>query len=237
MVQLTFLKMKNGYMFMAFLVLALANNAHAATVQSTAQNYAPSYGLYSSDSSWEQLGANGNTGDKSGVVWTDPVRGDDFKITMHANSYITNGVYCYGCSERLKAWVDWDASGTFDSDEAVVNDIVTVQGTGDYNYSVYVPSEAPVGAWMRAVVVYYSSPGYTLDPAPTNAGNPAGRIMYGDVEDYLIEIPTTTTTIESTSTTMSNVPEFVSSGQPAAVLLLAPGLAYLAALISRKRDN
>ena len=200
--------------------IAFPVSAQVKPVDSTAQNYVATYGLlHMDDAGWEWLGEHQTTGDTSGVSMTPAVRGQEMDLTMHAKVWPLG---CgYGCDERLKVWIDFDGSGTFDPDEVVINDVkpdMTVPQ--DYDYQVPIPGDAPSSIWMRAVIILSNR-----DPAP------AGTNPYGDVEDYQITVssPTTTTTSPPTSTTIPAATEFGSMGLLAAILLTAPGFAYVIA--------
>lgn len=73
----------------------------------------------------------------------------------------------YSSGEIVNLWIDWNGSGTFDSDERVLHQekfarIIGFKGTLPYSGSIKIPEDAVSNTWYRV------SLGYGYDPAPVD---------------------------------------------------------------------
>lgn len=84
--------------------------------------------------------------------------------------------------ERIRVWIDWDGSRTFDDQEMVIDFNLTMSSSETFVITVPVPNTSFFNPWMRAVVIW---PG-TLTPKPK--GDPYYSADRGDVEDYNLSV-------------------------------------------------
>ena len=139
------------------------------------------------DGFWQYIGDSPNT--NNGVSWMPFVPGQVADITFT--------VYSDGFNEWFSLWVDWDQSGSWEVSELMIDlqDQWFDLGATTLTQTITVPSVAPLGTtWMRAR--------YGFD----GPYQPGGVALYGEVEDYQVDV----------------VPE------PGTILLLTTGLAGMA---------
>jgi len=193
------------------------------------------YGTASHDTAeWQMLGSRSDVDD--GVWWStdggstwghDAVYvGDEieFKFALWSAGY---GNHDY---DQIKAWVDWDNSGSWNNDSSeviiaekydkpksmIVDDTVygfdpsLYAGSAETNYfftgTYYISEDMIDGLWLRARA--------QCNHIPYDTMTPYGNLWQGEVEDWFIEV--------------SPVPE------PATMMLLGVGLIGLAGA-SRKK--
>lgn len=116
---------------------------------------------------------NSNTGDDGYADYTnlstDLVPGNTYSISVtNGNPYI---------DDDLGIWVDWNQDGTFDpSTENIV--CQTNMGSGG-SYSFTCPEDANLGNTTLRVRIKYDD---------TDCGTPCGTTLWGEVEDYTINV-------------------------------------------------
>jgi hypothetical protein len=83
-----------------------------------------------------------------------------------------------GC--RLNGWIDWNANGTFDSGEQIINNVVVGNGTGMY-YWFSVPNGQGFPGHSQLSARFRVCQAIPSDDCDT----PAGEASTGEVEDYI----------------------------------------------------
>ena len=130
------------------------------------------------------LGVN----DESGVWFPAMTPGTTVNIEVRVTLWDWNA-YTPKAQARLRGWIDWDRSGTFDLAELVINREVNdqVTGTGPQSFTLSFPIAVPSGASGQYYARFRLGP--PVDPAPTREVPIA---EYGEVEDYRIstDVPT-----------------------------------------------
>lgn len=106
---------------------------------------------------------------------TDLGRGTTYTI------YFSAGFRSTKYTEYWKVWIDYDHSGTFDSDEAVASGSSSSSSTLSGSFTV--PSDAVLGATRMRVTMKYNA-------TPTACET----FSYGEVEDYTVNILGTAST-------------------------------------------
>lgn len=95
--------------------------------------------------------------------------GDDATVTFScgfkSNSY----------TEYWHIWIDWNADGSFDSDEEMVS--TSSSSNGELSESFTVPSSATVGSTVMRVTMKYNDEATSCE-----------SFSYGEVEDYTINV-------------------------------------------------
>ena len=110
-----------------------------------------------------------NVDDEDGVLLLSPLGpGGTASFRVTANNTAASQAF-------LQGWIDFDGSGTFDSNEQVFTDVALATGTTDLDVSV--PANAAVGSTFARF--RYS---------PTAGLGPAGEADSGEVEDYQFDI-------------------------------------------------
>lgn len=100
---------------------------------------------------------------------------------LHADTTYTLLVSNGWNPENTKAWIDWNNSGTFTSDELVLNSSGAVgQSFETVTSQISVPTSATTCTPLRMRI----SSDYYASSAPTPCGNP----VYGQVEDFIVWI-------------------------------------------------
>ncbi|MFZ4707588.1 MAG: GEVED domain-containing protein [Bacteroidales bacterium] len=101
-------------------------------------------------------------------ISTDISQGSSIPIT------ITNGMPFIG--DQCGIWVDWNNNGDFTDD-----DVITVAGNsggGPYTASITCPIDALLGTRIMRIRIHYTE----------EATSPCGTAVYGEVEDYTLNI-------------------------------------------------
>jgi hypothetical protein len=119
------------------------------------------------DGFWQYLGADWHADD--GVSWTGFVPGQTADITFIINAP--------GDFEWFRLWVDWDQSGSWETDELMINiEDTWFDGTNKLTETIPVPSDALYGTtWLRARLSF-------------DEVGPSGWTEYGEVEDYQVDV-------------------------------------------------
>ena len=112
---------------------------------------------------------NSNIDDEDGVLLLSPL-GPGGTATLQITATNTSN-----SSAFLQGWIDFDGSGTFDSDEQIATNLAL--STGTTSLQVAVPADAAVGST-------YARFRYS----PTTGLGPAGEADSGEVEDYQFDI-------------------------------------------------
>lgn len=89
--------------------------------------------------------------------------------------YFSCGFASSSYTEYWHVWIDWDHSGTFDTDEEMVSGSSSSSGTLSANFTV--PSDALLGTTRMRVTMKYNS-----------AASPCETFSYGEVEDYTVNV-------------------------------------------------
>ncbi|MGC9375277.1 MAG: GEVED domain-containing protein [Bacteroidales bacterium] len=92
--------------------------------------------------------------------------------------YISCGFASSSYTEYWHVWIDWDHSGTFDTDERMVYGSSSSSGTLSATFTV--PSDAQLGTTRMRVTMKYNA-----------AATACETFSYGEVEDYTINVTTT----------------------------------------------
>jgi LPXTG-motif cell wall-anchored protein len=92
---------------------------------------------------------------------------------------------------RLCAWIDADASGTFDTGERQCADVVAGASTASLTWPRATVDTIEGDSWMRIRLSYDL----------TGVESPTGRVASGEVEDWRIRPESPTTTTDTTTTT------------------------------------
>jgi len=104
---------------------------------------------------------------------------DNFNIALiPAQSYnmlITPGYPSFSYSERVKAWIDFNQNGIFDTDEVIVDPDFSISETTTFAFSI--PQGAVPGLTRMRVRLDYNE----IDDS-------CGTFQYGEVEDYCVNI-------------------------------------------------
>jgi len=128
-----------------------------ASIQSVA--HPPSYGYASASSQYYEY-IN---------VFTTDVDEENRTVTITVKVVVTTGEEGhYGSGEYVNVWIDFDGSGTFDSNEQVMAQLQFARAVGfrgmlTYTQVVPIPENAVVHTWTRA------SLGYGYNPGPTGS--------------------------------------------------------------------
>ena len=89
--------------------------------------------------------------------------------------YISCGFASSTYTEYWHVWIDWDHSGTFDSDEQMVSGSSSSSATLSATFTV--PSDAVLGATRMRVTMKYNA-----------AATACETFSYGEVEDYTVNV-------------------------------------------------
>jgi len=89
--------------------------------------------------------------------------------------YISCGFKSSSYTEYWHVWIDWDHSGTFDSDELMVSGSSSSSATLSATFTV--PSDAVLGATRMRVTMKYNA-----------AATSCETFSYGEVEDYTVNV-------------------------------------------------
>jgi hypothetical protein len=81
-------------------------------------------------------------------------------------------------NDEIRAWIDWNQNGVFDSGEQVM--LVVTGSAGPHTANVTVPAGATLGSTRLRVRLHW------LTSGPNNT--PCGTSTYGQVEDYCLQI-------------------------------------------------
>ena len=92
--------------------------------------------------------------------------------------YFSCGFASSSYTEYWHVWIDWDHSGTFDTDERMVYGSSSSSGTLSATFTV--PSDAQLGTTRMRVTMKYNA-----------AATACETFSYGEVEDYTINVTTT----------------------------------------------
>ena len=92
--------------------------------------------------------------------------------------YISCGFASSSYTEYWHVWIDWDQSGTFDSDEEMISGSSSSDATLSATFTV--PSDALLGSTRMRVTMKYNS-----------AATACETFSYGEVEDYTINVTNT----------------------------------------------
>jgi len=92
--------------------------------------------------------------------------------------YFSCGFASSSYTEYWHVWIDWDHSGTFDTDEEMVSGSSSSSATLSATFTV--PSDAQLGTTRMRVTMKYNS-----------AATACETFSYGEVEDYTINVTTT----------------------------------------------
>jgi len=92
--------------------------------------------------------------------------------------YVSCGFSGSSYTEYWHVWIDWDHSGTFDTNEEMVSG--SSSSADKLNATFTVPSDAQLGTTRMRVTMKYNS-----------AADPCETFSYGEVEDYTINVSTT----------------------------------------------
>ncbi len=91
--------------------------------------------------------------------------------------YFSSGFQSSSYTEYWHVWIDWDHSGTFDSDEEMVSGSSSSDATLSGTFTV--PSNAVLGSTRMRVTMKYNSSATACE-----------TFSYGEVEDYTINVET-----------------------------------------------
>jgi len=89
--------------------------------------------------------------------------------------YVSCGFASSTYTEYWHVWIDWDHSGTFDSDEQMVSGSSSSSATLSATFTV--PSDALLGATRMRVTMKYNA-----------AATACETFSYGEVEDYTVNV-------------------------------------------------
>ncbi len=102
----------------------------------------------------------------------------DLNPGSNVTIYVSAGFASSSYTEYWHVWIDFDQSGTFDSDEEIVSG--SSSSADKLSASFDVPSDATLGQTRMRVTMKYNS-----------AASPCETFTYGEVEDYTVNITTT----------------------------------------------
>lgn len=111
------------------------------------------------------------------AVTTSVILGEQYDLSVLVN---TNGNY----TSYVKAWIDWNRNGTFDSNEAFELGTVTNNSNGTPSaspFSITVPTNAAIGNVRMRVAA-------NTDNIVNGYSTPCQIFNYGEVEDYTITV-------------------------------------------------
>ena len=136
-----------------------------------------------------QLGTinNTNTGGEAGPSYNDYtaqstalVRGDAYNLAVQGGNYQP---------DRYAAWIDYDQDDTFEANEKL-GEFATTATLETQNIPFTVPVGAPLGSTrMRVRGVFVLT-----NPAEPSPLDPCYNYVYGETEDYTVDITTSTGT-------------------------------------------
>lgn len=122
-----------------------------------------------------QLGTINNSSGQSYYADYTALSTDLTQGQSNAQISVTNGSV-FG-TEDLGIWIDWNQNGSFnDINDNVVCEI-NDEGQGTFTFDV--PADAAIGTTRMRVRIKYSG---------SDCGDPCGTAIYGEVEDYSINI-------------------------------------------------
>ena len=126
-----------------------------------------------------------NSGD---VCSTTPFAYSDFTaafspVTMSTGNAYSGFLRTGDPNDYATMWIDYNDNGFFESTERIMNNLKV--GTSNVLYSIFIPTTATLGTHrLRIRVVYYGV-------SPTVVTDPCNTYVYGETEDYLVNIVNT----------------------------------------------
>ncbi len=135
--------------------------------------------------------------------------------------YISCGFSGSSYTEYWQVWIDWDQSGTFDSDELIVSGS---SSSADRLYADFnVPSNALLGTTRMRVTMKYNA-----------AATACETFSYGEVEDYSINVTTASTYF----TSVNNEADILGNEEPTQLRIYpVPAKDYITVSISNGREE
>jgi len=138
-----------------------------------------------------QLGTINNTGTGSDGYHSYTNLSTNITVGTQYNITISNGI-SYS-TDDLGIWIDWNRDGDFD--DANENVVCDVDGGADGTYSFSVDDGALLGyTTMRIRIKYYDS----------DCGSSCGTTIYGEVEDYAVNVLPGSNTWSGNNTSWNN---------------------------------
>ncbi len=200
-------------------VSAASNAINVTTLDDSPVDYCSSQG---NNSSYEwidlvELGSMSNaTGDNGGYA-------DYTNLTANVAQgasqtiYVSCGFSGSSYTEYWHVWIDWDQNGTFDSDELMVSG--SSSSADKLSATFTVPSDALIGTTRMRVTMKYNAEATACE-----------TFSYGEVEDYTINVTSTSATYFATS---MNSAEELGNEMPTSVELYpVPANNYLTVAIN-----
>jgi chitodextrinase len=167
--------------------------AQTVTTNAVSLTYCDSYGE-NTNYEWidlVELGSISNSTSSDGGYADYTNLSTDLNPGSNVTIYLSAGFASSSYTEYWHVWIDFDQSGTFDSDEEMVSG--SSSSADKLSASFDVPSGATLGQTRMRVTMKYNS-----------AASPCETFNYGEVEDYSVNI---------TNTQNYNITEFADAEQ------------------------
>ena len=118
--------------------------------------------------------SNGDSSDENGISVFSFQSNIAYNIPVTTQNNTASDAY-------LNAWIDYDASGTFEPTEQVGSEVIVASGATSVNLSFTVPVTATAGTTKMRL---------RICPGSGDCNNPTGTATGGEIEDFTVTIIT-----------------------------------------------